>query len=117
MLPKTKLNTVEVLRIKYWENFWFPIWYHHIPLPYLYWNKLIMVNIRIVLSFRNTILSCFFFIFLVIELYFFIPAVIGHKFCNAAEFAIPIGIPTNEPKAGIENYPVTLDALLRKCCG
>ena len=76
-----------------------------------------MASIRIVLSFRNTILSCFLFIFLVIDLYFFIPAVFGHKFCNAAEFAIPTGIPTNEPKAGIDKYPVTVDAILRKCSG
>ena len=50
----------------------------------------------------NTILSCFFFFFLIIELYFLISAVIAQIFNPIVELVIPIGIPTKEAKAEIE---------------
>ena len=50
----------------------------------------------------NTILSCFFLFFLIIDLYFLIPAVITQIFTVTAELAIPTGKPTNEACAEIE---------------
>ena len=44
----------------------------------------------------NTIVSCFFFFFLIIDLYFLIPADIAQIFNPVAEPVIPIGIPTNK---------------------
>ena len=57
----------------------------------------------------NTILSCFFFFFLVIDLYFFIPAVVTQIFNPIAELVIPIGIPTKEAKAEMETHPVIVE--------
>ena len=48
---------------------------------------------------NNTILSCFFFFFLIIDLYFLIPAAIAQIFNPIAELVIPIGIPSKETKA------------------
>ena len=50
----------------------------------------------------NTILSCFFFLFLFVDLYFLIPAVIAQIFNPIAELVIPIGLPRKETKAEIE---------------
>ena len=47
---------------------------------------------------NNTILSCFFFFFLIIDLYFLIPAVIAQIFNPIAELVIPIVIPAKEAK-------------------
>ena len=48
---------------------------------------------------KDSILSCFFFFFLIIDLYFLIPAVIAQSFNPIAELVIPKGIPTKEAKA------------------
>ena len=40
---------------------------------------------------NNTLLSCFFFFFLIIDLYFLIPAFIAQIFNPIAELVIPIG--------------------------
>ena len=48
---------------------------------------------------NNTILSCFFFFLLIIDLDFLIPAVI---FNRIAKIIIPRGIPNKEAKADIE---------------
>ena len=58
---------------------------------------------------NNTILSCFFSFFLIIDLYFLIPAVITQIFNPVAELVIPIGIPTKEAKAEIETHPVIVE--------
>ena len=58
---------------------------------------------------NNTILSCFFFFFLIIDLYFSIHAVIVHIFNSIAELVIPIGKPTKEAKAEIEIHPVIVE--------
>ena len=50
---------------------------------------------------NNTILSCFFFFLLIIDLYFLIPTVISKIFSAISELKIPIGIPTKEEKAEI----------------
>ena len=59
---------------------------------------------------NNTVLSCFVFFFLNIDLYFLIPAVIAPNFIPIAELVIPIGIPTKEVKAEIEIHPVIVEA-------
>ena len=51
---------------------------------------------------NNTILSCYFFFFLIIDLYFLIAAVITQIFNPIAELVILIGIPSKEVKAEIE---------------
>ena len=63
----------------------------------------------------NTILSCFFFFFLIIDLYFLIPTVIAQIFNPIEELVIPIGIPTREAKAEVETHPVIVQAKTRKC--
>ena len=64
---------------------------------------------------NNTILSCFFFLFLIIDLYLLILAFIAQIFDSAAELVIPIGIPTKEAKAKIETHPATAAAKISKC--
>ena len=51
---------------------------------------------------NNTILSCFLFFFLIIDLYFLIPAVIAQIFNPIVELLIHIRIPTKEAKAEIQ---------------
>ena len=61
---------------------------------------------------NNIILSCFFFLFLVIDLKFLVSAVI---FNPIAERVVPIGIPSKEAKAEIEIHRVAGEAKIRKC--
>ena len=58
---------------------------------------------------NNTIFSCFFFFFLIIDLYFLIPVVITQIFNPFAELVIPIGIPTKEAKVEMETHPVIVE--------
>ena len=58
---------------------------------------------------KNTILSCFFFFFLISDLYLLIPAVITQNFNPIAELVIPIGILTKEAKAEMEMHPVIVE--------
>ena len=48
---------------------------------------------------NNNTLSCFFYFFLIIDLYFLIPAVITQIFNPITELVIPIGMPTKEANA------------------
>ena len=57
---------------------------------------------------NNTILSCFFFFFMITDLYFLILEVITQIFNSIAELVIPIGIATRDSKAIIETQPVTV---------
>ena len=54
----------------------------------------------------NTILSCVFFIFLVIDLYFLISEVMAQIFNPITELVIPLGIPSKEEKAELEIRPI-----------
>ena len=63
---------------------------------------------------KNTMLSCFFFFFLISDLYFLIPAAIAQIFNPIAELVIPTGIPSKEAKAEIEIHPVMVEAKIRK---
>ena len=57
----------------------------------------------------------FLLFFLIINLYFLIPAVIAQIFTPVAESVIPIEIPSKEAKAAIETHSVTAEAQVRKC--
>ena len=63
----------------------------------------------------NTILSCLFLFFLIIDLYLLIPAVIAQNFNPIAELVILIRIPIKEAKVEIEIHPVIVEAKIRKC--
>ena len=54
----------------------------------------------------NIVLSCFFFFFLIVDLYFLIHVVITQTFNPSAELLILIGIPTKEAKAEMGTYLV-----------
>ena len=58
--------------------------------------------------FCSIISSCFFFLFLVIDLYFLIPAMIAQIFnASYSELVIPTRTPTNEVKGDIKIHPLT----------
>ena len=61
---------------------------------------------------NDVILSCFFLFFLIIDLYFLIPAVITQIFIPIAELVIPIGILTKEAEAEIEAHPVIVEIVI-----
>ena len=63
---------------------------------------------------NNALLSCFFFFFVIIDLYFLIAGVIAQIFNAIAELVMPIGIPSKEVKAEIEIHPVIVEAKIRK---
>ena len=64
---------------------------------------------------NNTILFCFFIFFLIIDLYFLIPAVIMKISFAAVELAIFTGISTKKAEAAeIEIHPVTAKAKITK---
>ena len=52
------------------------------------------------------------FFFLIIDLYFLIPAIITQIFNPIAELVIAIGIPTKEAKAEMETHPLTVQIKL-----
>ena len=58
---------------------------------------------------NNTIISCSFLFFLIIDLHVLIPAVIAQIFNPIAEHVILIGIPSKEAKAEIEIQPVSAE--------
>ena len=63
---------------------------------------------------NNTILPCFLFFFLIIDLNSLIPVVIAEVFKPIAELKIPIGIPTKEAKSEMEIDPVILEITISK---
>ena len=58
---------------------------------------------------NNTILACFFFLFLITDLSALIAAVIAQIFNPIAELVIPVGLPTKEAKADMETHPVIVN--------
>ena len=62
----------------------------------------------------NTIWSCFFFFFLIIDLQFLILAVIAQIFNPIAELVIPIAISNKKAKIEIEIHPVIAEAKIWK---
>ena len=63
---------------------------------------------------NNTVLSCFFFFFLIIDLYFSIPAVIAEIYNPIAEIN-PTGKPTKEEKAEMKTHSLIAEPKIRKC--
>ena len=63
---------------------------------------------------NNTILLCLFFFFLIIDLYFWIAAVILQIFNSIAKLIITIGTPTKEAKAEMGTHPVFVEPKIRK---
>ena len=63
---------------------------------------------------NNSILSCFFLVLLIIDLYFLICAAIAQFFNPVTELVIPTGIPTKEAKVEIEIHTVIVKAKIRK---
>ena len=61
---------------------------------------------------NNNTLSCFFCFFLIVDLYFLIPAVITQIFNQITETVITIGIPTKEPKLEMETHPVIVEIVI-----
>ena len=55
------------------------------------------------------------FFFLIIDLYFLIPAVIAQIFNSIAELVIPTGIRSNEAKTEIEIHAVIVEGKIRTC--
>ena len=62
----------------------------------------------------NIILSCFFYFFLINDIYFLILAAIAQILNPMVEPVILIGIPSKDAKAEIELYPVMVEAKIRK---
>ena len=60
---------------------------------------------------NDTILSCFFFFFLTVDLYFLIAAVIAQIFNPIAELVILIRIPTKEAKEEMETHPAIVEPI------
>ena len=54
------------------------------------------------------------FLFIIIDLYILIPAVIAQIFNPVAGLVISKGVPTKEAKAEMETHPVILKAKIRK---
>ena len=63
---------------------------------------------------KNTIFSCFFFFFLMIDLRCSIPAAIAQIFNPIVELLVPIGISAEEEKAEIETHPIIVGHKIRK---
>ena len=53
------------------------------------------------------------FFFLIIDLYFLIPALIAQIFNPIAELVIPIGIPIKEAREEIEIHPIIAEAKIK----
>ena len=64
---------------------------------------------------KNTIFPCYFFFFLIIDLYFLNQAALGQTFNLIAEHVILTEIPSKETKAEIKINPVIAEAKIRKC--
>ena len=72
---------------------------------------------------KNSILSCFFFFFLITDLHFLILALVTQifnpiaeqLFNTIAELLIPIGILIKEAKAEIQKHKIIAESKMRKC--
>ena len=64
---------------------------------------------------NNTILSCFFLLFLIFDCYILTPEVIIESFNPHGKLAVPKGIPTSKSKAKLEIYPVVAETEICNC--
>ena len=88
--------------------------------PWVIFESIKALEIKISMSFNldfasNTILSCFFFFFLISDWCLLIPAVITLIFNLPAELVIHIAIPTKEAKAEMETHPATIEFKISTC--
>ena len=63
----------------------------------------------------NTISLCFFFFFLLADLYFLNHVVIAQMFNPITELVMSTGIPTKEAKADMETLPITVEIKMSQC--
>ena len=56
-----------------------------------------------------------FFLFLILDIYFLILAVIAQIFNPTAELVMPTGIPTKEGKVEMETHPVIVETKINQC--
>ena len=66
-------------------------------------------------STKNTILSCFVLFLLIIDLYFLTSAVIAQIRNLIAELVLPMGIINKKAKGEIEIHLIMAEAKIRKC--
>ena len=66
-------------------------------------------------STKNTILSCFVLFLLIIDLYFLTSAVIAQIRNLIAELVLPMGIINKKAKEEIEIHLIMAEAKIRKC--
>ena len=81
------------------------------------WIDWIALEIKnsILFNLDFAIFLCFFSFFLIIDLYFLIPAAIAQMFSPIVKLAIPIRIPSKEAKPEIQIHPVIVEAKIRNC--
>ena len=83
---------------------------------YFFYNLSNAITLFYKLDFaKNTVLSYFFFIALIIDLIILNPCNYAQIFNPIAKLVIPIGIAIKEPKTEIEINPEILEAKIRKC--
>ena len=75
----------------------------------------IKTSILFNLNFAKNTIFCDFSLFLIIYLYFLLPAFIAHIFNPTAELVIPIGMPSKEAKAEIQIHSIIVENKIRKC--
>ena len=63
---------------------------------------------------NNTLLSCYFLFFFIIDLQFLIPAVVAQIFLPTVELVTLTGTQTSEVHAELETLSVTVEAKIRK---
>ena len=69
-------------------------------------SKIIVFNFALA---KTTILSCFFFFFLIINLYVLVSAVNVQIFISTEKLVIATGTPTNEANPETETQPLTAE--------
>ena len=78
-------------------------------------TDLALLFIYLFLIASETILSCLFFFYLIIYLYFLIPAVIAKSFTPSGTLAIPREKPPNSGNAEIERQPLITETKAKIC--
>ena len=74
-----------------------------------------LFNLDFAIQFRFRLIFHYTSSFLIIDLYFLIPAAITQILHPIAELVISIGKPTKQAKAEIETHPLTVEIKISKC--
>ena len=107
-----KLTVVTVKQLKRWFSETNLSWLIYVSTEALEIRTSIVFNLSFPL---NTILSSFFFLFFIIDLCFFIPAVIVQIRIATAILIIYTGTQIYEVNAETDTQPLTVEAKIRKC--